>query len=267
MSDESTTLNLLTNLILKNVSLTAIVLRVANSIHYDPRGKPVLSVSRAVTMMGWDSIRKLGAGILLFEHFRHKSDNLKELTLLMLLTGNHARQIAIRAGLRGVEEAYLCGMLRNLGELIVACYFPDEYAGILENMSRTKATATEACERLLNFRCEDLGKALARYWNLPDTVSFCMDSPDLAASPSDAERLRIISAFSHALTNVMYRTDRPQCQDALKALIKTYGVALPVKESDLPAILEAAVFETEDTFRAARAAARSCESGQPDSGD
>jgi hypothetical protein len=31
-------------------SLTAMVLRAANSIRYNPRGKPILSVSRAVTM-------------------------------------------------------------------------------------------------------------------------------------------------------------------------------------------------------------------------
>ena len=108
MLNESTTLNLLTNLILKNVSLTTMVLRVANSVNYNPRGKPILSVSRAVTMMGWDSISSLASGVLVFEHFRNQSDKLKELVLLMMLTGDHARQIAIRAGMRGIEEAYLC---------------------------------------------------------------------------------------------------------------------------------------------------------------
>jgi HD-like signal output (HDOD) protein len=251
MAAESTTLNLLTNIILKNVSLTAMVLRLANSFHYNPRGRPILSVSRAVTMIGWDSIRNLGAGVLLFEHFRRQSDKLKELTLQMLLTGNLSRQIAIRAGLRGIEEAYLCGMLRNLGELMVACYLPGEYERILECMNRTKSAGTEACECLLNFRFEDLGKAMARHWNLPDTVSHCMDRPDLMA-PKDADELRIISAFSHALSDVVYRTEHAECQEALKALLKRYGAAAPVKECDIPAILDAAVFETEDTFRAAR---------------
>jgi HD-like signal output (HDOD) protein len=251
LSDEGTSLNLLTNVILKNVSLTAMVLRLANSFHYNPRGKAILSVSRAVTMIGWDSIRNLGAGVLLFEHFRRQSDTLKELTLLMLLTGNHSRQIAIRVGRRGVEEAYLCGMLRNLGELIVACYLPDDYARILESMSRTKSAGTDACEGLLNFRFEDLGQAMAKHWNLPDEVSRCMDRPNLTAQ-GEAEQLRIISAFSHGLSDAVYRVDRDECQEALKALLKRYGSAVPVKESDLPSILDAAIFETEDTFRAAR---------------
>jgi HD-like signal output (HDOD) protein len=186
MGDESTTLNLLTNLILKNVSLTASVLRAANSIHYNPRGKPILSVSRAVTMMGWDAIRHRAAGVLVFEHFRNQSDKLKELVLLMMLTANHARQIAIRSGLRDIEEAYLCGMFRNLGELVAACYLPGEYARIQEAISRGQ-TESQACERELKFRYEDVGKEIARRWNLPDTVSSCMDNPGICR-PREAPR-------------------------------------------------------------------------------
>src|SRR5437016_5883285 len=244
MGSESTTLNLLTNLVLKNVSLTAIVLRTANSVSYNPRGKPILSVSRAITMMGWDSVGHLSAGVLVFEHFGDQSGRLKELVLLMLLTGNHARQIAIRSGLRRIEEAYLCGMFRNLGELIVACYLPGEYATIQSG---------ESCERVLKFRYEELGKGLARYWNLPDTVAACMDSPSLtAAEHGEIEQLRIVSAFSHALSDVVYRNRGADSYAALQALVKKYGAALPVRESEIPAILEAAVFETEDTFRSAR---------------
>src|SRR5258708_5804580 len=54
------------------------------------------------------------------------------------------------------------------------------------------------------------------------------------------------------MSAVVYRKDRSECEVALKALVKRYGAALPVKESEIPAILEAAVFETEDTFRVAR---------------
>ena len=254
VGDESTTLNLITNIILKNVSLTAMVLRAANSIHYNPRGKAILSVSRAVTIMGWDSVLNLGAGVLLFEHFREQMDKPKELILLMLLTGNHARQIAMRAGVRGIEEAYLCGMFRNLGELAAACYLPEEYDEILRSAAETQLMEAEICEHVLNFRFEDLGKAMAQHWNLPDTVAKCMDSPDLPAlgAQSDLEKLRIISSFSHALSAAVYRKDASDCQSALNELVKKYGAALPVKASDIPAILEAAVLETADTFRAAR---------------
>src|SRR5260370_29939232 len=149
----------MTNIILKNVSLSAMVLRASNSIHYNPRGKPILSVSRAVTIMGWDSVLNLGAGVLLFEHFREQMDKPKELVLLMLLTGNHARQIAMRAGLRGIEEAYLCGMFRNLGELAAACYLQKEFADILQIAKSTQLTEAETWERVLSCPFENLGQA------------------------------------------------------------------------------------------------------------
>ena len=251
MGDATSTLNLLTNIILKNVSLTTSVLRVANSIHYNPRGKPILSVSRAVTMMGWDAIKNLASAVLVFEHFRNQSDKLKELVLVMMLTANHARQIAIRSGLRGVEEAYLCGLFRNLGELVVACYLPDEYTRILA-VNGGDHPDTDGCEQTLKFRYEDLGKAMVRHWNLPDTVAACMDNPDSLLPHSDLERLRIISSFGNSLSAAVYQKDRSECEGALKALLKRYGTALPVKESEIPAILESAASETADTFFAAR---------------
>ena len=252
MLNESTTLNLLTNLILKNVSLTTMVLRVANSVNYNPRGKPILSVSRAVTMMGWDSISNLASGVLVFEHFRNQSDKLKELVLLMMLTGNHARQIAIRSGMRGIEEAYLCGMFRNLGELVIACYLPDEYAAISEGMTEDHLSEAESCERILKFRYEELGKGVSRYWNLPETVAKCMENPDLSAlEHGEIEQLRVITSFSHALSAVVYRKDPSESREALTALVKKYGAALPIAASDIPAVLEAAAVETQDTFRAA----------------
>ncbi len=159
----------------------------------------------------------MGAGVLLFEHFHRQSDQLKELTLLMLLTGNHARQLAIRAGIRGIEEAYLCGMFRNLGELSLACYFPDDYASVMARARETKCTLSEACERLVTISSasRNLGKAArAIRVNLRlIRVGFCMESPDLMvpAVQSDAERLRIISFLPVTRpSEITYRGDRKQ---------------------------------------------------------
>src|SRR5260370_21809352 len=246
VGEESTTLNLLTNIILKNVSLTTVVRRAANSIHYNPRGKPILSVSRAVTMMGWDAVRNLGAGVLLFEHFGEQMDRPKELMLQMLLTANHARQIAMRTGLQGIEEAYLCGMFRNLGELIAACYLPKEYADILAAANGRQLSQAGSCERVLNLRFEHLGKAMARHWNLPVTSASCMDSPELPAAPAqkDWEKLRIISAFSHHVSAAVYSKNQAECQNALKGGVDKYCGSVPVKACSIPPILQADLFRT-----------------------
>src|SRR6185503_11243744 len=95
-----------------------------------------------------------------------------------------------------------------------------QYARILEGARQNHADA-DACEQTLNFRYEDLGKAMVRHWNLPETVASCMDNPDSLLPHGDLERLRSISSFGHALSTAVHREDRAECEGALKALLKS----------------------------------------------
>ena len=50
-----------------------------------------------------------------------------------------------------MEEAYLCGMFRNLGEVLAAAYVPDQYAEILRELRTQKPPRFhrgEPCARL-----------------------------------------------------------------------------------------------------------------------
>src|SRR5215467_13315288 len=76
----------LTDMILKSVSLTGKVLRAANSVHFNRSGQPILSVSRAVGLLGLETIRSLATGVLLFEHFKNGPASVRELLLVSVLT-------------------------------------------------------------------------------------------------------------------------------------------------------------------------------------
>ena len=89
----------------------------------------------------------MATGVVLLEHFRKRSPGLKELILLSLLSANHALEIAELVGYPRREEAYLCGMFRNLGEVLVACYHPREYAAVLLRMQEDRIPVAQACRR------------------------------------------------------------------------------------------------------------------------
>src|SRR5271156_777143 len=118
--DEEASLQHITNVILKDYSLTLRILRTANSALFNRSGRQIRSISHAVTLLGVEAVREMATGVVLLEHFRKHSPGLKELILLSLLTANHAREVADRIHYPKPEEAYLCGMFRNLGELLVA---------------------------------------------------------------------------------------------------------------------------------------------------
>lgn len=255
VSDDDASLWRLTGLLLKNFSLTAKVLRTANSLYYNHAGRPILSVSHAVAFLGWNTIRDLAAGMLLFEHFRKQKNlpGLEELMLCSLLTASHARETAARVRYPRMEEAYLCGMFRNLGEVLVAAYLPDHYRQILRGIKAHQWAENQACGRVLGFDYEDLGRAILRYWNLPEKVGIGMVAGALNYEnlADESDLLRAITEFSHSLTDAVYRGNPADSPTRVQALIQKFGKALSLNQESVGEILNGAASETKATFDAA----------------
>src|SRR5580658_5201998 len=168
--EEEASLQHITNVILKDYSLTLRILRTANSALYNRSGRQILSISHAVSLLGMEAVREMATGVVLLEHFRKHSPGLKELILLSLLTGNHAREVAERVGYKKCEEAYLCGMFRNLGEVLVACYHPRAYAAVLLRVQDERIPVAQACLDVLGFDYDAAGRAVAAQWRIPQSV-------------------------------------------------------------------------------------------------
>jgi HDOD domain len=229
---------------LKDYSLTLKVIRAANSFQYNRSGRPILSATHAMVLLGVQTVRNLVSGLVLFEHYQHRSPGLKQLMLLSLLTANHARSVANRAGTAAHDESYLCGMFRNLGEVLGASHMADQYASILRHMRETSNGQREATSQILGFDYEALGEALAGKWNMPLLVQQSFHAPDPPKHPID----RIVS-FSHALTGVVYRRDPQTASAGLNALIQKFGPMLGIDADDVRDILDVAISETRSTFR------------------
>ncbi len=183
-------------MVLREYSLTLGVVKTANSVTYRRGALPIQSATHATMMLGARTVRQLASGLLLFENYARKSPELKELMLLSLLTANHARAAATRMQLQDPKEAQLCGMLRNLGEVLIAGNFPEDYARIrtlVREEGRSEAAATEA---VLGFPFTDLGVEVSRHWGLPDSVVQGMRARATATASAHAA----VTAFSHDLT-------------------------------------------------------------------
>ena len=63
----------LSNSILKDFALTNKLLKLVNSAQFSQFGGTVSTVSRAVVIMGFDSVRAVAITLLLFEHLQNKS--------------------------------------------------------------------------------------------------------------------------------------------------------------------------------------------------
>ncbi len=251
--DEEASLQHITNVILKDYSLTLRILRTANSSLYNRSGRHIRSISHAVTLLGVEAVREMATGVVLLEHFRKHSPGLKELILLSLLTANHAREVADRVGYPKREEAYLCGMFRNLGEVLVACYHPRGYAAVLLRVQEDRIPVAQACSEVLGFDYDRAGRAVAEQWRIPESVRECMNDRVLRlrrVPSTESERLAAITHFAHKLTTAVYRRDANAARASVNLLLDSLGPMLGLAHNDVKAIVGRALGETGEVFQA-----------------
>jgi len=250
LDDDASSLQRLTNVVLREYSLTLSVVRTANSAHYRRADRQIQSATRAMMLLGARTVRQLASSLLLFENYSRRSAGLKELMLLSLLTANHAREVATRLGRGEPEQAHLCGMFRNLGEVLIACHFPDDYARIHGIVRTGKQNDGAVAFSVLGFRYEDLGEEMCKYWGMPDSVTAGIRARGNSFTCEDSA----ITAFSHDLTNAIYRRDaeRGDPRNDLNEVITRYSSRLKLTRVQVREIVESALEETRELFANAR---------------
>jgi len=164
----------LAGVVLKDLGLTSQILRAANSAFYNHSGRPIMSVPHGIVLMGWDTLRNLVSTIRYIEHFASRSPGLRELMLLSLLSAMHSRDIAAAIGYPRPEEAHVCGLFRNVGEVLIACHYPVQYSKIILTMHEENIDARAACLRVLDFSWDEVGWRVASGWNMPPKIYVCL---------------------------------------------------------------------------------------------
>ncbi len=251
-ASSETTAKALAGVVLRDVSLTLQVLRTANSAYFNRSGQPILSVSHAVALMGVERVVRIASGLKFLEQFAVKAPGIRELVLLSLLTGSQARSIAERMQYPNPDEAYLCGLLRNLGELLVSYYEPHQYAKLLVAMLEEQLPEKAVCRRVLGFTFEELAAEVLKVWNLGSKVlAGIRPPPDGPLTGRGDEQLLLarITMFSHQMVRATHRSEPEQAKAQLKRLLERHGRSLQVTEKDIQSILNDAVSDAQDIFR------------------
>ena len=230
-TSESESVNSVTNEILKDVALTNKLLRLVNSAHY-ARGGSISTVSRAVTLVGFNGIRNMALSLVLLEHMQDKAqaELLKEEFLRSLMAGSIGAELC--AAESQAEEAFIGAMFQNLGRLLVQFYFPEEATQIrgLVQSKREPATEVAAAVSVLGLNFEELGIGIAKAWGLPQGIQRCMRKPTGAPpgkSPGDLEqRLRWIALASNEMSDVLLHADAKERDATLAQISRKYAPVL-----------------------------------------
>lgn len=243
-SSDKESVDKLSNSILKDVALTNKLLKLINSVtysHFDNGG--IGTVSRAVVILGFDSVRAIALSLMLFENLQNKShaQQLKEEFVRSLFSGMLARSMGARMQVRDKEEAFICSMFHQLGRMLSMFYFPEETAEIHKLMETKGFTEEKAANQVLGLTFVDLGVGVAKTWGFPDSMMLSMKplSDDRVKKPvSNADRLRVLSGFSNELAAVITTTAEKDRGDSVMRLSQKFGDCLTLTEKQIGALVE-----------------------------
>jgi len=156
----------LSGIIEKDPSLSIKILGMVNSAYY---GLPhsVENIRQAVTILGTNAIRNIAVCASVHEVFDHGKANgdfnLKLFWWYSLKCAVLSRLIAKKTNYSHTDEAFLAGLLHDIGRLVLLINFPERYPALLEACRDKQHSLLDGETRLVATHCE-IGAWLLHRW-------------------------------------------------------------------------------------------------------
>lgn len=203
----------LTEIIERDQALTVQVLKLANSAFYSVHGRS-LNLSQAVTNIGFRAIRQLvlamslvkerrdqarGKGLPQVEFWRHS-----------VACGVLSRELARASGCDpdGVEDAFLAGLLHDIGQTIFNDHFSEVYSGILEAAVKRNVSILQVEQEGLGMDHTQVSGRILRKWKLSEKLLDPIERhhapwEELLGAAAPSGRLVLIVRLAEILTRLM----------------------------------------------------------------
>ncbi len=175
-----------TEIVQSDPALTSRVLAMCHKADKGVR-EPVTTVDRAVVLLGFEAIRNAVLSIKVFELFADRSGNEVEVVKGFSQAGfwRHSLAVAVAAELLAEEqrdfrdelnpsEAFVCGLLHDLGKLVLDHLLPKSYERVIEVTEQHQLNISDVERRVIGLDHHTVGKRLAEHWRLPHVLQDCI---------------------------------------------------------------------------------------------
>jgi len=170
VEDERSSAQDLARVIMTDQSLTARILKLANSAFYGQLRK-VSSVTQAVVLLGFDLVKSLVLGLSVFDALWGEeakgSFERAKLWRHSLASALASHLVATWVKVRERETAFVAGLLHDIGRVALHRLFPREYQVVGELQALERCPVQEAETLVLGFDHAEAGGWLCDHWKLP----------------------------------------------------------------------------------------------------
>ncbi len=173
LNNPDNSLQKLSEVLEQDPSLLAMIIKVSNSALYST-GQEITNLQTAVAKLGLTIIRSLVLTAATRTLFPEDNPRITDLSTPLWRhvksCGIAARIIAKASNYPDPEEAFVGGLLHDIGKLAILLNYPDEYAKIEQEMRHHATPSCISEQQLLGFNHADLGQMLTEKWHMPKAL-------------------------------------------------------------------------------------------------
>ncbi len=163
----NSTVNELAGVILNDAQLTSQVLRLSNTVFYNQTRTQVSTVSRAITLIGFDAVKSMAISSLIVDSLlkRNGRPHLLRSLARAIHAAVQARSLMPKRNEQALEEVFIGALLMNIGELAFWSCDTDQ-AHELEQQLGLGTTPIEAQKTVLHTTFAEITRGLVDAWSL-----------------------------------------------------------------------------------------------------
>lgn len=177
VADENCGASELGKIIENDQALSSKILKLANSSYYG-LSRHIDTISRAVTILGFNTVSNLALTVSTFKIFSSKSKENR-----MDISGLWSHSLACGIGARllmgnkhdvNSEKAFMVGILHDIGKVIINMLFQEEQDKVFDLLAGDQRESILNAEReIMGFTHAEIGAIVTGEWNFPqDVVEF-----------------------------------------------------------------------------------------------
>lgn len=192
----------LADTIARDQALSARTLRVANSPLYRLASK-VKTINQAIMVLGFDTVRTLVAAGAIVDALPGNGGqlDLAQFWRHSMATAVCARNVARRTRVNP-EQAFLAGLLHDIGRLVLATRYPQQYTAAAAWRDAQDCWEVDAEQQVLGMTHQQVGLMLAEAWQFPALIQRAIGyhhAPAVDDLGELASIVHVANAIVHAL--------------------------------------------------------------------
>lgn len=195
VNDERSSVNDLKGVVESDPALSVRVLRVVNSASYALRS-PVTTIHSAISLLGFNTVRDLSLTLSVTKLFRDGegvgSYRRRDLWRHLVCVAVASRMVAARSGYPRYDEAFLAGLLHDIGIILIDQYAHPEFVEIMR-LTATGRPYQVVEKEMLGFDHAELGASVTRRWHFaPGVVDAILNHHDGSACMTENRELACV---------------------------------------------------------------------------